>query len=98
MNDELKRREAYEQVRRAEQATELLNNPLYIEAIQAMHQANFDLFIDSKLDDERERHELWQRTKVLKQFQAKFEHIVKQGEKAKETLTLLEKTKKVFRI
>jgi hypothetical protein len=35
---------------------------------------------------------------LLKQFQAKFEHIVREGEKARQTLTMLEKAKQLIRI
>ncbi len=92
-SNEEQRREALSDISRASQADELLRNPLYIEAISAMQLALQETFADTKLDQERERHELWQRMQLLKQFQAKFEHIVKKGAKARETLTLLEKSK-----
>lgn len=72
-------------------ATELLNNPLYLEAITAMRAAMFEQFNDSKLEDNLQRHELWQRMQLMKQFQGKFESIVKQGVRAEETLSILEK-------
>lgn len=83
---------------RAVRADELLSNPLYIEAINAIEVSLHEAFKDSGLDDEKLRHELWQRMQLLKQFQAKFEHIVREGKKAKETLTLLERAKQTFRI
>ena len=85
-------------ITRAHRATELLNNPLYLEAITAMKAAMFEQFNDSKLNDEDQRHELWQRMQLLKQFEGKFESIVKQGKKEQETLTLLEKAKQLVRI
>jgi len=85
-------------ITRASRATELLANPLYIEAITAMQAAMFEQFNDTKLEDSTERHELWQRMQLLKQFQGKFESIVKQGEKARGTLSLLEKAKNIVRI
>lgn len=87
--------EAVSDISRAHRAEELIGNPLYIEAITAMQAAMFEQFSDSKLVDADERHELWQRMQLLKQFQSKFESIVKQGSKAKDTLTLLEKAKAV---
>lgn len=90
--------EAISDISRAHRAEELIANPLYIEAITAMQAAMFEQFSDSKLVDSDERHELWQRMQLLKQFQSKFESIVKQGEKAKETLSMLEKAKKLVRI
>lgn len=87
--------EAVSDISRAHRAEELIANPLYIEAITAMQAAMFEQFSDSKLVDADERHELWQRMQLLKQFQGKFESIVKQGSKAKDTLTLLEKAKAV---
>jgi hypothetical protein len=92
-NDELNARR---DIQRAQQADELLANPLYQEAIVAMEAALFEQFKDTKFKEEAERHELWQRMQLLKQFQAKFEHIVKQGSKAKETLSLLDMGKKII--
>lgn len=90
--------EAVSDISRAHRAEELLNNPLYVEAITAMQAAMFEQFSGSKLIDADQRHELWQRMQLLKQFQGKFESIVKQGKKAQETLTLLEKAKNLVRI
>lgn len=88
--------EAISDISRAHRAEELLSNPLYIEAVTAMQAAMFEQFNDTKLIEERERHELWQRMQLMKQFQGKFESIVKQGVKAQETLTLLEKGKQLI--
>ena len=90
--------QARNDVTRAHNASELLANPLYIEAITVMQAAMFEQFNDSKLADADDRHELWQRMQLMKQFQGKFESIVKQGEKAQQTLTMLEKAKKLIRI
>ena len=64
---------------------------MYVEATTAMQAAMFEQFNDTKLGDESLRHELWQRMQLLKQFQGKFESIVKQGTKAQDTLNILEK-------
>lgn len=85
--------EAISDISRAHRASELLSNPLYIEAVTAMQAAMFEQFNDTKLIEEKERHELWQRMQLMKQFQSKFESIVKQGAKAQQTLSLLEKGK-----
>ena len=85
--------EAIADISRAHRADELLANPLYNEAITAMRAAMFEQFNDTKLGDEVQRHELWQRMQLMKQFQGKFESIVKQGVKAQGTLSLLEKAK-----
>ena len=85
--------EAIADISRAHRADELLANPLYNEAITAMRAAMFEQFNDTKLVDEAQRHELWQRMQLMKQFQGKFESIVKQGVKAQGTLSLLEKAK-----
>jgi len=83
--------EAISDISRAHRADELLANPLYIEAITAMQAAMFEQFNDTKLADEALRHELWQRMQLMKQFQGRFESVVKQGEKAQDTLSMLEK-------
>lgn len=85
--------EAIADISRAHRADELLANPLYNEAITAMRAAMFEQFNDTKLADEVQRHELWQRMQLMKQFQGRFESIVKQGVKAQGTLSLLEKAK-----
>lgn len=96
MNDESKAREAMADISRAHRAEVLLNDPLYLEAIEAMELAMLKEFRDTKFKDEDVRHELWQRMQLMKQFKGKFEHIVKQGVKAKETLSLLERGKQLI--
>lgn len=88
--------EAVADISRAHRAEELLKNPLYVEAITVMQASMFEQFNSTKLEDEAQRHELWQRMQLLKQFQGRFESIVKQGEKAKDTLNLLEKGLKLI--
>ena len=83
--------QAIADISRAHRASELLANPLYTEAITAIQAAMFEQFNDTKLADEEQRHELWQRMQLMKQFQGRFESIVKQGAKAQDTLTLLER-------
>jgi hypothetical protein len=85
--------EAVADISRAHRASELLSNPLYTEAIVAMKAAMFEQFNDTKLVDADQRHELWQRMQLMKQFQGRFESIVKQGTRAEQTLGLLEKAK-----
>lgn len=98
MTEQEERLKAKVDLARADRAKELLNNPLYKEAIESIEIALVEQFKDTKFKDDAERHELWQRMQILKQFQAKFEHVVKQGVKAQETLTLLERAKQTFRI
>jgi hypothetical protein len=98
MNEAEQAMKAKNDISRAVRADELLANPLYKEAITAIEVSLFESFKDSKLTNEQERHELWQRMQLLKQFQAKFEHIVREGEKARQTLTMLEKAKQLIRI
>ena len=88
-------REAIADISRAARADDLLTNPLYLEAITAMNAAMYTTFQDTKFEDAEIRHELWQRMQLMKQFKGKFESIVKQGTKAKQTLTLLEKARNV---
>jgi GTP1/Obg family GTP-binding protein len=61
-----------------------------------MKAAMYTTFEDTKLDDKEERHELWQRMQLMKQFQGRFESILKQGAKAKQTLTLLDRAKQLI--
>jgi len=90
MSDQKTVRQARADQSRAQQATEFLSNPLYIEAVTVMKAAMYSEFENSKLDGEEQRHELWQRMQLMKQFQGRFESIVKQGEKAAKTIELIE--------
>ncbi len=94
--EQQQRSNAVADITRAGRATEFLNNPLYLEAITSIRAAMFEQFQDSKFKDEEQRHELWQRMQLLKQFQGKFESIVKQGEKGRKTLTLLDRAKQLI--
>lgn len=92
-SEEDQKRDALSDVRRGAEAEALLNNPLYVEAVTAMRAAMYAEFEDSKLENKEIRHELWQRMQLMKQFQGRFESIVKHGEKGRQTLSLLEKAK-----
>lgn len=92
------RKDAMADISRASRARELIDNPLYVEAVTAMKAAMFEEFESSKLNDSDARHELWQRMQLLRQFQSRFESILKRGAKAKETLTLLDKTLNLFKV
>ena len=84
------RRKATAQQTRANQADELLSNPLYIEAVDVMRAAMYGEFQDSKLADADTRHELWQRMQLMKNFQNYFEKIVKEGKKGTQTIKMLD--------
>ena len=96
MTEGEERRNAIADISRAERASELLANPLYQEAITAMNAAMYTEFKDTKLAGEELRHELWQRMQLMEQFQGKFESIVKQGNKGRQTLSLLEASLKII--
>lgn len=90
MADEIKRRQAIADQSRANQAKELLANPLYIEAVTVMRAAMYAEFEDSRLADDDARLDLWQRMQLMKRFQGRFESIVKQGNKAAKTIDLID--------
>lgn len=75
-------------IQRANQAKELLENPLYIEAVAVMQASMFAEFESSKLDDTDKRHELWQRMQLMKHFRGHFEAIVREGKRAEDTIKL----------
>lgn len=97
MTEQEEKRKAMEDLSRADQARELISHPLYQEAIMSISAAMYAEFESTKLDDAAKRHELWQRMQLMKQFQGKFEAILKRGKKATQTLTLLEKAKELLR-
>ena len=88
--EEEQRRKATAAQSRANQADDLLNNPLYIEAVTVMRAAMYGEFEDSKLADDATRHELWQRMQLMKAFQGHFEKIVKEGKKGAQTIKMLD--------
>ena len=88
--EEEQRRKATAAQTRANQADELLSNPLYIEAVDVMRAAMYGEFQDSKLADADTRHELWQRMQLMKNFQNYFEKIVKEGKKGAQTIKMLD--------
>ena len=75
---------------RADQAKQLINHPLYVEAVTAMRAAMYEEFVSTRLGEPEARHELWQRMQLMEQFQGKFESIVKAGKKGQDTLKLLD--------
>ena len=87
MKDESHR--AMDDITRAERAKDLLSNPLYVEAITVMKAAMFAEFEETKLSEEDKRHELWQRMQLMKLFEGRFESIIKQGKRAKQTLDMI---------
>ncbi len=88
--EEEQRRKATHQQSRANQADDLLSNPLYIEAVTVMRAAMYGEFEDSKLADADSRHELWQRMQLMKNFQNYFEKIVREGKKGTQTIKMLD--------
>jgi len=88
--EEEQRRKATLAQNRANQAGELLSNPLYIEAVTAMRAAMYGEFEDTRLANEDSRHELWQRMQLMKSFQGYFEKIVKEGKKGAQTIKMLD--------
>jgi hypothetical protein len=88
--EEEQRKKATLSQQRANQATELLANPLYIEAVTVIRASMYGEFEDSKLADEDARHELWQRMQLMKSFQGYFEKIVKEGRKGTQTIKMLD--------
>tara|TARA_R110002096_G_scaffold317374_2_gene511855 strand:- start:1083 stop:1379 length:297 start_codon:yes stop_codon:yes gene_type:complete len=90
MSDEQQKRNARSDITRADQASQLLSNPLYLEAIEVMTVSMFAEFRDSKCAEVDTRHELWQRMQLMKQFQSRFESIIKQGGKAEDTIKMID--------
>lgn len=88
MKDEASR--AMSDVTRAGEAQALLDNPLYVEAINVMKAAMYTEFENTKFGDEELRHELWQRMQLMKLFEGRFESIVKKGKRAQQTLDMIQ--------
>lgn len=98
MKDELQqRREAISDIQRGEQVEALLNNPILQEYFIKMKAAHLAEFENCAFADDETRRELSQRMRLLNLFEGQFFADIKQANKAKTTLTLLDRAKSIIR-
>jgi len=88
-------KQAKHDLNRASLAEQVVSNSIYQEAITMMKADCFRLFESSNQSDERKHNEVWLQLNAIKEFQLNLEYIMDNGVMAKQTLTALERVKKV---
>lgn len=83
----------HEENARAVKARELLENTLYIEAMERLEAAITDKWKNCAIDNRDQREYAFLMISLLKQFKAHFESLVQRGVMAEEKLAQLKKNK-----
>lgn len=94
--DEEQRREAVTQVQHGDKVKALINNPILQDILSKMKAAHFVEFEKASFTDDDKRRELAQRMKVINLFEKQLNDGIKQAEKGKTTLSLLDKAKQLL--
>ncbi len=68
-----------EDINRAELAHQIIQNPVYIQAMQMIQAKAFNDFSDSKADEQDLRQQAWLQMKSHKEFTEVLEHIMEKG-------------------
>ena len=87
-----------EEVKRADRAEEVLNNPLFIEAVTKVRDGIIASMASSPLGDESTHNRLVIALQLLNQIEKQLKDVVQTGKMAKlQVVTPMEKVKKAFR-
>jgi len=87
-----------EEVKRADRAEEVLNNPLFIEAVAKVRDGIIASMASSPLGDESTHNRLVIALQLLSQIEKQLKDVVQTGKMAKlQVVTPIERIKKVFR-
>lgn len=81
--------------KRGKRAKEILNDPIFQEALMKMKANLLVEFQDCDLSDDDKRLNAWQQGQLLKKFEKEFTSLIKGGENAK--VTLMERAKGALR-
>lgn len=80
---------------RGKRASEILNDPIFQQALMQMKGRLLIEFQDSDLSNDAERLNAWQKGQLLNQFEKEFTTLIKGGENAR--VTLIERAKATIR-
>ena len=87
-----------EEIKRAERAEEVLNNPLFIEAVYKVRSGIINSMAESPLGDDRTHNRLVIAMQILNQIKKQLTDVVQTGKMAKlQVVTPMERVKRVFR-
>lgn len=91
--DNKKIAELESRIKRGDEAENLINNPLFKEAIVILKAEVYRKFTETKSDDDKKRYELWLEQKLINDFMSNFTSIVTTGNICKKELSRLSKLK-----
>ena len=87
---------AQEEIRRGNEADSVLNSPIYREAMLAIRADLFEKFSKTKTKDKETREEIFLQLQAFERSQTYLESVMKTGQIGRQTLSLLQKSKKVI--
>ncbi len=76
-----------EDINRAELARQIIDSPIYQEALLVMKAQLMDVFQSTKFKESDERDEIWRKMQTLNNFEGYFEQLMESGKFAKATLS-----------
>jgi hypothetical protein len=87
-----------EEVKRGERAEEILNNPIYIEAIDKVRDGIIQSMAESPLGDDKTHNRLVIAMQILNQIEKQLKGVMQTGKMAKmQVNSPVEKIRKIFR-
>jgi len=95
MNPDQQRKHAHNDINRADLARQVTESQVYREALNLMKADLYTKFGRTKHDDTEIREEMWREFQVVEKFEQHFEDLMVNGRIAQQTLTMLERAKKV---
>jgi len=84
-----------EEVQRGRLAEQVLDNPIYREAVMAAKADLFDQWASAKWFQARKMKELWRMYRAVEAIESKIEKVMKTGKMGKQTIDHRNKLKKV---
>lgn len=88
--DDGQRKQAKNDIIRAERAKQLMADEMLQEALTAIKGEIYSKFQQTKYDETNERDELWRKTQAITAFESYLERVMVSGSIAHETLKLYE--------
>lgn len=84
---------ASKEMQRGEDARQILDSPLYQEALIAIRGELMHKFEQTKFKQGEEREEIWRQIQTVKRFESYFQQVLETGKLGRQTLGLLDKFK-----
>lgn len=94
MTEEQQVQQASEDIKRAELARQVLNNPIFQESFSLFREACMTRFAKTKFEESKEREEIWRKLQTLDFVENNLRSLIETGEFARETISFLERAKK----